>query len=332
MAAKTYAQEAKKIMNKYKLRLGDKFDKSDPLALAAMNAELKTLQGQQETTREVELGTVPQFAKGGLLPQFGGGVDLNTVGSTQTYTPHSGEGWVTNAATDTGVESSIGDSPFKSRVPWIGAAAGLVGGLMSNRKLDLPSYDYEEYKPEKVQANLVDYSRGREQTMRERDQAQAMITRNARGTGSQAGLMENILAGATGTQRAAGTAFNQSIEQEGNVNAQIRNEASARNAQLGMQAGQMNTRNKMYANQLDRENVFFNDQRRQNRIGAVTGAVTGYSQDMLASNQYDQMVNMMAPDNYSVQADKDSLFRRLFQISPDQKISFRNTGDKATNG
>jgi ribosomal protein S17E len=37
MAKKTYAQEAKAIMNKYKLRLGDKFDKNDPFAREAMN-------------------------------------------------------------------------------------------------------------------------------------------------------------------------------------------------------------------------------------------------------------------------------------------------------
>ena len=72
MAIKTYAQEAKTIMNKYKLRLGDKFDKSDPLALAAMNAELTTLQRKQEATRETELGAAPQFANGGRLPMHGG--------------------------------------------------------------------------------------------------------------------------------------------------------------------------------------------------------------------------------------------------------------------
>jgi len=365
MKKQSYASAAKVVMNKYKLRLGDKFDKSDPLALAAMNAELTALQVEQEATREAELGAAPQFAKGGKLPMYEGPGPLSQqlnptflpgMGYQQGVAPtlnalnpptnfatgmnfNTGEGYMDSSLqmpdaslTGSTESASAGNDPFKSRVPWIGAAAGLVGGLMSNRKLDLPSYDYEEYKPEKVQANLVDYSRGREQTMRERDQAQAMITRNARGTGSQAGLMENILAGATGTQRAAGTAFNQSIEQEGNVNAQIKNEASARNAQLGMQAGQMNMRNKLYANQLDRENVLFNDQRRQNRIGAVTGAVTGYSKDLLAANQYDQMINMMAPDNYQLTQGPDSPFKRLFQISQDQRISFRNTGDKATNG
>jgi len=340
MAARTYAQEAKTIMNKYKLRLGDKFDKGDPLAVAAMNAELEGLQAKQEQTRIAELpkGIQPlakQFAKGGILPQYAdGGFKFPKGSTTETFTPHAGggEGMFSSAdaigATSDLLDDGTGD-PFKSRVPWMGAAAGAIGGLLANRKIDLPTYDYEEYKPTQARANLVDYSRGREQTMRERDQAQGMITRNARGTGSQAGLMENILAGATGTQRAAGEAFNQSLEGEGNVNAQIRNQTSQFNAAQQAQAAQINARNKMFASQQERENVFVNDQRRQNRIGAVTGAVQGYTRDRLAANQYDQMVNMMAPDNYSVQADKDSLFRKLFQISPDQKISFKNTEDKS---
>jgi len=37
---KTFASEAKTIMNKYKTRLGEKFDKGDALALEAMNQEL----------------------------------------------------------------------------------------------------------------------------------------------------------------------------------------------------------------------------------------------------------------------------------------------------
>jgi len=221
-----------------------------------------------------------------------------------------------DASAGFGTGSEEGADPFKSRVPWMGAAAGAIGGLLANRKLDLPSYEYEEFKPTKARANLVDYSRGREQTLRERDQANAVIGRNARGTGSQAGLMENILAGTTGTQRAAGTAFNQSLENEGNVNAQIRNQTSQFNAQSDMQASQMNSRNKLYANQLDRENVLFNDQRRQNRIGSVTNAVTGYTKDRVAADQYDQMLNMMKPENYEAFASNDSWLRRLMQVSP----------------
>lgn len=335
--AKTFAQQAKTITNRYKLRLGDKFDKGDPLALAAMNQELGALQQEQESVRETELGATPQvapqFANGGNLPMHGGfdfsqflnNKGIQSITSEQTgFTPDM----IPGPSVGTGGIGEIGGG-FQSRVPWMGAAAGAIGGLLANKKLDLPEYNYEEYEPTQARANLVDYSRGREQTMRERDQANAVIARNARGTGSQASLMENILAGTTGTQRAAGSAFNQSLEQEGNVNAQIKNQTSQFNAAQQTQAAQMNTRNQLYANQLDRENVLFNDQRRQNRIGAVTGAAQGYTKDRLASNQYDQMINMMAPDNYSVQASKDSLFRRIFQISPDMKIDFRNTDDKA---
>jgi hypothetical protein len=47
----TYADRAKAIMNKYKTRLGEKFDKGDVLALEAMNQELQGLQRKQEKER-----------------------------------------------------------------------------------------------------------------------------------------------------------------------------------------------------------------------------------------------------------------------------------------
>ncbi len=86
MAAKgkTYAQEAKAIMNKYKLRLGDKFDKRDNMSLEAMNQELAALRERQEATREAKLGA-SDFGKAngegltkldGLAPTQ----DLNQVG------------------------------------------------------------------------------------------------------------------------------------------------------------------------------------------------------------------------------------------------------------
>ncbi len=154
--AKTFAQEAKTIMNKYKLRLGEKFDKGDPLALAAMNQELETLQQKQEAARETELGATPQaapqFAKGGLLPEYGGddpdqsaflpttnfGNRLNRmnqmpIGGTYDQMPSTA---AEAMAAQTGSQPAFSNGdPFKSRVPWMGAAAGVIGGLIGNKKL-----------------------------------------------------------------------------------------------------------------------------------------------------------------------------------------------------
>ena len=339
MAARTAAQEAKTIMNKYKLRLGEKFDKGDPLALAAMNAELEELQAKQEAVRAKELpAETQQFAYGGLLPQFQhGGFHFPEGGTTETFNPTlgGGEGGFTTAPTEQSTTLPFSDAvdPFKSRVPWVGAAANMVGDFLSNRKIDLPKYNYEEWKPTQARANLVDYSRGREQTLSERDQANALITRNARGTGSQSGLMENILAGVTGTQRAAGQAFNQSLENEGNVNAQIKNQTSQFNAAQAGQAAQLNSRNQLYANQLDRENVMFNEQRRGNRIGAITDSISGYTKDRMAANQFDQQVNMVQAQNpnFNLSQDRSSLFNRIFQFTDPAEIKFRNTNDRALN-
>jgi hypothetical protein len=333
---KTYADEARAIMNRYKLRLGEKFDKGDTLALEAMNQELAALRESQEGTRMVMLGG-KEYRGGGKLKRYqdGGfiskafdknrGIDLindELLGFTPDTLPATSAGAM---AAQTGSKSTDLLTPFKSRVPWLGAVSNIAGSLLMNKDIDLPSYDYEEYDPTQIAPHLVDYSRGREQTLRERDIADARIRKGARGLGSRAGLMENITAGTTGTQRVAGTAFNQSLENEQNVNAQILNEVGARNAQAGLTAAQMNARNKLFGTQIDRENAFIKEQRRQNRIGGIVDSVTGYGKDLMAADQYDQMLNMMAPENYTPYASRDSRLRRLLQISPEMNIGFRKT-------
>jgi hypothetical protein len=432
---RTYAQQAKTIMNKYKLRLGDKFDKGDPLAVAAMNAELTALQKEQEESRAVarqeeiaaQEGAIKQFAKGGKLDknqksalgrafaeqvdleqnrakfnreqglpkdtiskdgvfqspsgdqvypefnsggnlfqqgfnQFGtapqlqmpqqmglgayqaaqsGGVNLANQGTMGLNMNQAGGGqtfmnnFMNQPLSPSGGGAPVGGGTegFASRVPWSSAISG-VGDIIANSiPVNMPKYDYQEYKPTKAQANLVDYRREREQVMAERNLANAQIARSARNRGSQAGLMENILAGQTATQRTAGQQFGQSLEREGNVNAQIKNQIQAQNLQKEMGAFQINTRNKQFANQLARQDASMSNMQKQNIVRAGTGMVSGYLQDRAQASQYDQMVNMeMARNpNYSLQQADPTFWRRFAGITdPIEKINFTNTGDTVT--
>ena len=124
---------------------------------------------------------------------------------------------------------------------------------------------------------------------------------------------------------------NLSVESQGNINAQIRNEVAARNQQSQLQAAMANQRNQQYGSQVSRENQLINEQRRSQRIGGVTGAITGYGRDLLAADQYDQMLQIMAPDNFQFGADKDSKFRRALQVSPTMKRSFSDLGQRLFN-
>lgn len=354
---KTYAQEAKSIMNRYKLRLGENFDKNDRLAEKAMEAELASLRERQEADRASLFPEeqAEQFANGGILPkyQYGGvynftpgaapKLNMPDLGSLSAFQqaqsgfnlgsdPSTFGDFVGSTTGSTGgAADTFTQQPFKSRVP-IGAFVEGIGGLVSNwGDLKLPEYDYEEYDPTQIKAHLVDYSRGREQTMRERDISNAIIRRGAASTGSQSALMERLLAGTTGTQRAAGTAFNQSIEAQANENARIKNQAAIQNAQLNLSAAQMNERNKLYANQLERETALINEQRRGNRIGSVTNALSSYLADRGTASNYDQMINMeMARNpNYGLVQDDPTWLRRLLGYTdPITEINFRNTNDK----
>ena len=480
----TYAQRAKTIMNRYKLRLGDKFDKGDSLAVASMNAELTELQNEQEQSRQAQAQVqqqeqqeaIQQFADGGKLtkkqqsslsqileqlpqgtvqkegvfqnqagdtvysnvgsqnnprfvsdppaafrdpqkfigdnreqniqqglvnpqpvqvplrqqyntgpapepgsqyiPQFGSGGNLFQQGFNQFGTapqlqqpqgingvgqyiqqqsngmnlsnqgtmglnmnqPGGGQTFMDNFMQGTpsggggGAPMGGGTDSFSSRVPWSSAISG-VGDIIANSiKVDMPKYNYEEYKPTKAQANLVDYRREREQVGRERDLANAQIARGAKNRGSQAGLMENILAGQTATQRTAGQQFGQSLEREGNVNAQIKNRVQAQNQQIDMNAFQINSRNKQFATQLERQDALMSNTQKQNVVRAGTGIVSGYLNDRQQASQYDQMVNMeMARNpNYSLQQADPTFWRRFAGITdPIEEINFRNTNDKS---
>lgn len=150
-----------------------------------------------------------------------------------------------------------------------------------------------------------------------------MIQRNAAQGGSRAALMQNIQAGATGTQRVLGRGLSTSFQNQGNVNAQIRNQAAQFNAQ---QRGMANRINAQY----NRENQLINAQRRQNQIAGVTGAITGYGRDLMASDKFDIMAQIQAPENYKFNTIQDSLFRQIFGINPVGAYQSVDTGTRLT--
>jgi hypothetical protein len=371
----SFADQAKGIMNKYKVRLGEKFDKGDTLALEAMNQELGELREKQEEARINKLvaegvleennqfkcgGKLSKHRSGGKLPMYQGDeefpnyllqdnyaepfVPSEEIFSTPTptgrldprYLQESDPGQfnvpdvttlgigenIQGTSTVPVTEEGVG-VPYKTRVPWFGAAAQGIGALLMNRgDIDL---DQARITPERYMPRTVSYARGREASKRERDLAQAMIRRGARGRGTKSGLTSTIIAGATGTQREAGKQISGSFEREANVNAQIRNEAAKFNAQQRRIAAAMNAG-------LTREEALINEQRRQGRIAGVTGAVTGYGKDLLAADKYDQMVEMMKPENYErMSAGQRHWLLRALGISDKAQIGFVNRGARTAN-
>lgn len=362
---KTYAEEAKTIMNKYKLRLGDKFDKRDSLSLEAMNQELTALRERQEVTRAAEMDVsgfaratgeeeLQEFHTGGPLGHTHPGEAPMSQVSTVGVTPQISFGDRSTFAEPTGImgdliaskapdstqlvggfdESKVGGQralgnqgggAFKSRVPWMGAASSIAGALIGGKKVDLPEYEFERFKAERVAPQRVSYARGREQIQRERDIATARTGKAARGFGSQSALMEATLAGTTQAQTVAGQQFEQSLEQEANINAQMRERASQFNVAQQAQAAQLNIGQQMYAHDVERGNVMEDVRRRDVRGKELVGAATGYTKDIIAAGQYDQMLQMMAPDEYELVSGEDKWWKKALQISPEMEMKFRGS-------
>ena len=219
-----------------------------------------------------------------------------------------------------------GFDAFQSRVPWWGAAATGLGNILANRQLDLPAgEDIEDVTAQQVAPRLVDYSRSREQIQRERDRSQAMIRSAARGRGTQQGLTQATIAGATETGRVAGQQFTTSQEAQANKNAQIKQQADFFNAQERSRTQQTNLRSAMMREQLERENQLINAQRRSQQISGVAGAITQYGQDRIAAGQYDQLINMrMADKDFGFTQDDPNFWRRALGITDPASVQFNN--------
>lgn len=84
----TFAEEAKRIMNKYKARLGKDLDKDDPLARKAMERELSELAAQQEMMKQsMQMDNMEEGQGGQAMPApammaYGGGLPIMKLAGT----------------------------------------------------------------------------------------------------------------------------------------------------------------------------------------------------------------------------------------------------------
>jgi hypothetical protein len=218
-------------------------------------------------------------------------------------------------------QDNDGITPFKSRVPYLGAVSQGLGSILANRNID---FGDDKFTPQQVVPQTISLGREREQLQRDRDIANATI-RGGQGTGgSRAKLNERLLAGATGTQRNLGRGLSRSFQTEAVTNAQIRNQAGQFNAQQRSIAGRLNQ-------QQTRENLLINEQRRSGRIGGAFGAATQYGKDLMSADQYDQMLKIMAPQNFEIGQGEDSRLRRLLQVSPTAQRFFQDRGQRTAS-
>jgi hypothetical protein len=85
----SYADEAKKIINRFKARLGKDFQNYDKMAVTAMNLQLSKLMEQQEQQKALKAQMEqPQMKYGGGLPQYGGLTEPTGWIPNQTSNPY----------------------------------------------------------------------------------------------------------------------------------------------------------------------------------------------------------------------------------------------------
>lgn len=182
------------------------------------------------------------------------------------------------------------DDPYAIGVSPLGAISTVVGNMIANRPLN----------PRQVNPNLVSGARSIDRLERDRDRALSMVQRNAAQTGSKGQAMENILTGATTAQNVYGQQRGQVEENVRNTNAQILNRAEEINAQHRATIDRINT------------------QLRNQRVGNIFGAATGYARDIQDARKTSGMMQIMSPENYELVSGDN--------VNPWKKFLFGNTG------
>lgn len=340
MATVTPAKAARSVLNhpNFKMRLGDKLDKGDKLALEALNQRLEPIiKASEEKRQKIEAS---RFNKSLGLPEHWDGNWLSGIDAIKAFRAANNPTAIDSSKltipqlgsykTEFGKANpdntlakpynpSVDASDYEARVPWLGAVSSIAGNLLMNKKLNLPEYQYDEYNPESVTPNLVNYGRDREQILSDRDLNNNMIINSARNTGSANAAMENIIAGATGTQRVAGQLYGKSLQDEQNMNAGIRNQASQFNAAQRERANQINSQNKMYANQISSQNKMINAERSDARTAGILDSITGYGKDLMAADQYNTMLKIATPDNFKLIATNDKPWKRFLGVNSGSK-------------
>ena len=115
----------------------------------------------------------------------------------------------------------------------------------------------------------------------------------------------------------------------------IRNRTQEQNAAQVARAQEMNMRNNMFKTQVEgqnrqfnRENQMINQGRKDAMTSGIIDSVTGYGQDLMTAQQYDQAANIMDANNpnFSLSQSQDNDFwRKVFQVIDPLSIKYNGS-------
>lgn len=302
----TYAQQAKRIVSKYKRRLGENFERPDAMAEAAMQKELDALMEKQEMLKQSQ--TESQFqemAMGGVLPQYidgsylPGGNMWETItnprprtilkpGTTllpeTTVTPMGITTKATDPVTQQPNNSWWNDIPTESKIGMGAQLAGVLGqgilaataGKPKPMKYNPVTITPPEQMRSDEQLNQATRSyRGAQKNLSYLSPSQYMAAMNdlaTREAGTKAGIVENVE----------------------NQNVDIRNRDRMLQARLAQENEQMRLGVDQY-NEAARQGYVGNIGQ---TIGNITNVVAGGLRDETMRKTQNDMMRFMSQANY----------------------------------
>lgn len=297
-----FADKAKKIANRYKFRLGDKFDKGDRYSEEALDRELTKLAQQQEQVRPKDV-VLPEFHYGGGLPHSHTDPnDIYTVGSNQDVlnTPLKPQRTLAPSSIPAPINPDI-TSPANSNFFGDNSAL-LLGGVAQALPLIARGINLANNKPEVVNTPKytptdIDLSAQREDLQRRAVGAKQTAIRNSRYNPAAQ------LAGVTAYDEQLASGLGESWMNQETMNARERNRAGMFNTQITQQDNELTAREKGAYN-MALETLY----------GDMSQLALGMSTDYQKKSIQDKLLKSMQSKNFNI--DPETLAIMIKQIEP----------------
>ena len=317
---KSFAEEAKKITNKYKGYLGDKFEKHHKVSMDTMNRELNDLMAKQEELRQELMPPVeqemPMMGRGGTLLDPLTPLSLNTLDRPKIDLASMKSSSINVPRANTPNPNPNAQLPeweqFQGGVPLSSLAlpvlSNIGAGMAERQRIRRRS----PIRLPRVTPQTVNLESSRVAARETAGEQRAAGRRAYRGAGVSRGA---AIAGTSVMEgdinRQLGQQLSESYLQEGLTNAQLAGQAETANVDLAMRESIMN-----------REQSHVDEAVLRGYRDSALGAVNQYLADDQMSREHADYLNIMQP-NFVLEQEPLSRTQRLYR-QPKRRVRVRD--------
>lgn len=293
----TFADQSRRIHNKYKMRL-----ENDKITQDAYHLDMQNLMQAQEDIRNSIDSTIK--AKGGPIEPNGPEdyMTLNPLQAKSGIIPNQidrPQAALNNNIVDTSTSSGIGESPYQGSVSPLGVVASVAGnlGMMARNRRNKPKdLNFKDVNPE-----LINLEPARTSIKEQANSSRANTFNALRRVGANQGqYMANAVSATNDIDRTTNEALKSSYLNEQLANSQAKQSASSQNAQMNAQQQMYNQQNLQDYNA--QQNAY---------LASAISAVPQYFKDLQSAKNSAIIANMANPNVQLVEDPTQNRFDKI---------------------